>query len=70
MAFAGKTIVIAGGASGIGLASTLLLAKEGAKVSVADVQQKALDEAAAQLKAVHSEFITALVDVRFDISKT
>ncbi len=38
---AGKVAIVTGGASGIGKASCLLLAKEGAKVAVADINDEA-----------------------------
>jgi NAD(P)-dependent dehydrogenase (short-subunit alcohol dehydrogenase family) len=49
--FTGKVIAITGGASGIGLSTAKLLAARGAAVSIADVQQKALDEAKAAILA-------------------
>lgn len=64
MAFVGKVIAITGGGSGIGLATAILLASEGANVSLCDVQQRSLDEAEKQIKAAQGEVITALVDVR------
>ncbi|KAF2102796.1 BcABA4 [Rhizodiscina lignyota] len=61
----GKVIAVTGGASGIGLATAKLLASRGAKVSLADVQEKLLDEAFTSIKATgHNEVLTAVVDVR------
>lgn len=46
--FKNKIAVVTGGASGIGQAIVRALLKEGAKVVVADVEQKALDKALAE----------------------
>ena len=46
----GRVIAITGAASGIGLATAHLLASRGASVSLADIQQERLDEAAANIK--------------------
>ena len=43
--FEGKTVVITGGNSGIGLATAKLFKEEGAKVAIAGRDQKTLDEA-------------------------
>ena len=50
--FAGKIAVITGGASGIGKAIARQAAARGATVIVADIEQAALDDAAAELGAV------------------
>ena len=48
MSFQGRVIAVTGAASGIGLALTLLLVKEGAKVFGSDVNAKGLEATAAQ----------------------
>jgi NAD(P)-dependent dehydrogenase (short-subunit alcohol dehydrogenase family) len=48
----GKVAVITGGASGIGLATARLLAAEGARLVLADIEQGALDAACAELGAL------------------
>jgi NAD(P)-dependent dehydrogenase (short-subunit alcohol dehydrogenase family) len=59
----GKVAVITGGASGIGFACAEALAREGAKLVLADVEAKALDAAAARLRAAGAEAIGVVTDV-------
>ena len=47
----GKVAVITGGASGIGLATAKLLAANGARIVIADLQQEAGDAAAREIEA-------------------
>ena len=44
MSFEGRTIVVFGAASGMGRATTLMLAERGASVFAADIDEKSLDE--------------------------
>jgi NAD(P)-dependent dehydrogenase (short-subunit alcohol dehydrogenase family) len=60
--FRGKTAVITGGASGIGLALARALVGEGANVVIADIEQAALDAATATLGS------DAVLGVRTDVS--
>ena len=62
----GKVVAITGGASGIGLATAKLLAARGALLSLADVQDKALKDAAKAIKTEVSaaQVLTFQVDVR------
>jgi NAD(P)-dependent dehydrogenase (short-subunit alcohol dehydrogenase family) len=46
---AGKVALITGGSTGIGLASAIRLAREGAKVYITGRRQEALDDAVAQI---------------------
>ncbi|KAF2181948.1 3-oxoacyl-reductase [Zopfia rhizophila CBS 207.26] len=65
MAVKGKVITITGGASGIGLATAHLLASRGATLSIADIQQEALDKATESLRSQHNaEIFPYVVDVR------
>jgi len=63
--FKGKVAVITGSASGMGRAVAERLAKEGMKVVLADVEQKALDKAEAEMKALGYTVLA----VRTDVSK-
>lgn len=63
--FKGKVAVVTGSASGMGRACAERFAQEGMKVVLADVEQKALDKAEAEMKA---SGYTVLA-VRTDVSK-
>lgn len=52
MRFSGKTILITGAASGIGLATARYLAREGAQLALIDRHAEALEAAAAELNAL------------------
>lgn len=61
--FQGKVIVITGGASGMGLETAKLLTSKGAKVSIADVQEKLLQEAVASIESSGGTVMASVVDV-------
>ena len=61
----GKVAVVTGGASGLGRAMALHLAREGMHVAVADIEQKSLEAVVAELKALGVNAI----GVRTDVSK-
>ncbi len=61
---AGKVFVAAGGAGGIGTATCLRLAQEGAAVVVGDVDGDAASEVAAQIRAAGGQALGFEVDVR------
>jgi NAD(P)-dependent dehydrogenase (short-subunit alcohol dehydrogenase family) len=59
-----KVVVITGAASGIGLETARLLASKGAKLSLADVQEKPLKELEAELQQAGAQVTTHVVDIR------
>jgi NAD(P)-dependent dehydrogenase (short-subunit alcohol dehydrogenase family) len=61
---AGKTAVVTGAASGIGLGVATSLAQAGVKVMLCDIEQGALDKAVAQLKETNAD----VEGVRADVS--
>ncbi len=58
-----KIAIITGGGSGIGRASAELFAREGARVVVADFNEKAAQETAAAIRQAGGEAISVQVDV-------
>lgn len=64
--FNGKVIAVTGAASGIGLSIAQLLAESGASLSLADLQQTALQFAAEAIrtKSPGTKVLTTQVDVR------
>ncbi len=61
--FAGKTAVLTGAGSGFGLECARIGARLGMKLVLADVQQDALDRAAAEMRAAGAEVLAQQVDV-------
>ena len=59
-----RTVVITGGASGLGLAMAHRFGAEGANGVIADVEEDALDEAGAALDAAGVAVLTVRTDVR------
>ncbi len=60
---AGKVAIITGASTGIGRATAIEFAKQGAKVALADVNLAAIEETAALAKAAGGEVITQKTDV-------
>lgn len=63
MKLGGRVAIVTGAASGIGRASAILFAQEGARVLVADVDAKAGAETAARIASQGNEAIFELADV-------
>ncbi|MEK8045879.1 MAG: hypothetical protein CFE46_07305 [Burkholderiales bacterium PBB6] len=61
--FKGRTAVITGAASGFGLEASRIAAREGMNVVMADVQQSALDAAAAEITALGAQVLPFQLDV-------
>ena len=64
MQFQNKTVLISGGASGIGLLCGQCFAKEGAKIVLADVNPEALDAAVSKIREITPDVIGCVTDVR------
>ena len=63
MRFPGKSVLVTGGGSGIGLAAALAFAREGARVAVADVSAQRGRKALAALRAAGGEAVFLRGDV-------
>ena len=61
--FKGRTAVITGAGSGFGLEAARVAAREGMNVVMADVQQDALDRAAAEIEAMGASVLAFRLDV-------
>ena len=62
----GKVAVITGGSDGIGRATAVLLAREGAKVAICARGQEKLDDTAAQIRKDGGEVLAVRADVTSD----
>jgi 3-hydroxybutyrate dehydrogenase len=58
-----RVAIVTGAASGIGREIAMIYAREGAKVAIADLNQKAADATAADIKAVGGKAIGVAMDV-------
>lgn len=64
MEIAGTTVVVTGGASGIGFAIAQTFGRAGARLVLADIEQGALDTACSQLAGTGVEAVGVRTDVR------
>lgn len=64
MRFKDKVVIITGAASGMGLLSAQMLAEEGAKVVLTDVNAEAVEDASASIRETGGDAIGVQVDVR------
>jgi NAD(P)-dependent dehydrogenase (short-subunit alcohol dehydrogenase family) len=64
MKLEGKVALITGAATGIGRATALLFAKEGARVAIADINRKDADETVQKIKRDGGEAFFAYTDLR------
>ncbi len=63
MRLAGKSAIVTGAAGGIGRATALAMAAEGARVAVVDLNADGLDEVARQIRAAGGQAVTIVADV-------
>lgn len=63
MRLAGKTAIVTGAAGGIGRATALAMAAEGAKVAVVDLNSAGVDELAQQIRAAGGRALPIVADV-------
>lgn len=61
--FSGRTAVITGAGSGFGLEASRIAAREGMRLVMADVQQDALERAAAEIASLGAEVLPLRLDV-------
>lgn len=62
----GKSALVTGGASGIGRATALAFAREGARVAVADIMQDAAQRTVTEIKAMGGQAMAIVCDVTDD----
>src|SRR5271169_6618635 len=63
MDISGKTAIVTGAASGIGLGIATALAESGANVVMADIQKDAIEEAAHALSGTNKRVMPVRIDV-------
>ena len=63
MSFKGKTALVTGGAQGLGRAIALAFAREGASVAVADLDERAAEEAASEIRKMSTPSCVICTDI-------
>ena len=63
MTMRGKAVLVTGAGRGIGLGIAVHLAREGARIALADVREDLLDDAGSAVAAAGGESVTLVVDV-------
>lgn len=58
-----KTVIVTGAGSGLGKAVSIMAAKAGAKIVMADISQQAMDQTEVEIKNVKGTSISCVVDV-------
>lgn len=58
-----KTVIVTGAGSGLGRAVSIMAAKAGAKIVMADISQSAMDQTEAKIKDIKGTSISCVVDV-------
>lgn len=58
-----KVCIVTGGSRGLGFATALKFAEEGARVSICDVNEEGLNNAVQEIKKVNTEVMSFIVDV-------
>ncbi len=64
--FEGWSVIVTGGASGIGRATAWLLARSGCKITIADMNRDAGAETVAQIRSEHGEAQYVHTDITDD----
>jgi NAD(P)-dependent dehydrogenase (short-subunit alcohol dehydrogenase family) len=67
--FHGKTIIITGAGSGIGRATALIFAREGANVVCADINEKGVEETAEKINASYGNSGAQALALTIDVTK-
>ncbi len=66
MRFKGKAAVVTGGASGIGWATAMLFSREGARVTIGDIDRARGEQTAAEVRAAGGDCLFVPCDVAAD----
>jgi 3-oxoacyl-[acyl-carrier protein] reductase len=62
--FAGRVAIITGAAKGMGLATALEMARDGAAVAITDIDGRGLEEAAVQVRAIGGKVLAVVCDIQ------